>query len=165
MTQNAADRGDEEIERVQSLVPGLDAVLCGGFLRGGLYMVQGPPGTGKTVLASQIIYSRAVEGNRALFITVLGESHGRMMMHLRPMRFFDPSVIPEQIAYISAYAALEEEGLKGLTTLIRQEIHGHRATFLVLDGMSAVEARAGTGFEMKRFTRLGSASRRPPFRH
>jgi KaiC/GvpD/RAD55 family RecA-like ATPase len=77
----------------------------------------------------------------------------RMMMHLRPMWFFDPpSVIPEQIAYISAYAALEEEGLKGLTTLVRREVQAHRATLLVLDGMSAVEARAGIGFEMKRFT-------------
>jgi circadian clock protein KaiC len=152
MTENEADRDEEELERVRSLVPGLDAVLCGGFLRGGLYMIQGPPGAGKTVLASQIIYRQAAEGSRALFITVLGETHGRMMMHLRPMRFFDPSVIPEQIAYISAYAALEEEGLKGLTALIRREVQAHRASLLVLDGMSAVQAQAGTGFEMKRFT-------------
>ena len=42
-----------ELERVQSLVPGLDTVLRGGFLRGGLYMIQGLPGTGKTILANQ----------------------------------------------------------------------------------------------------------------
>ena len=27
--------------------------------------------------------------------TVLGENHGRMFTHLRPMRFFDPSVVPD----------------------------------------------------------------------
>lgn len=39
MTQHEAEAGDreEEVERVRSLVPGLDAVLCGGFLRGGLH--------------------------------------------------------------------------------------------------------------------------------
>jgi circadian clock protein KaiC len=158
MTQPETDdaSGDGEIARVPSLVPGLEAVLCGGFLQGGLYMIQGPPGAGKTTLASQIIYSRATQGDRALFITVLGESHGRMMAHLRPMRFFDPALIPEQIAYLSAYQALDDEGLKGLATLIRREVQARGATLLVLDGMSAVEAKAGAGagaaFEMKRFT-------------
>jgi circadian clock protein KaiC len=154
MTQPETDSASEdgEIARVPSLVPGLDAVLCGGFLQGGLYMIQGPPGAGKTTLASQIIYSRATQGDRALFITVLGESHGRMLAHLRPMRFFDPALIPEQVAYISAYQALEDEGLKGLATLIRREVQARGTTLLVLDGMSAVEAKAGAGFEMKRFT-------------
>ncbi|MBV1800308.1 ATPase domain-containing protein [Siccirubricoccus sp. G192] len=97
----------------RGLVPGLDQVLCGGFLRGGLYLVQGAPGMGKTVLASQILYRRAAEGGRALFVTVLGENHGRMLAHLRPMRFFDPSFIPDRVTYLSAYQALEDEGLEG----------------------------------------------------
>src|SRR5579884_1013149 len=157
MSQHQADAtggGDGgEIARVPSLVPGLDAVLCGGFLRGGLYMVQGPPGAGKTILSNQIIYSRAAaEGDRALFVTVLGESHGRMLAHLRPMRFFDPALLPEPVTYISAYQALENDGLKGLATLIFREVRARGTTLLVLDGMSAVEAKAGAGFEMKRFT-------------
>ena len=165
MTQPEADAGqdDGEIARVPSHVPGLDAILCGGFLRGGLYMVQGPPGAGKTILASQVLYGHAAAGHRALFITVLGENHGRMFTvlgenhgrmftHLRPMRFFDPSVIPDKVTYISAYHALEEEGLNGLSTLLRREVQAHGATLLVLDGMSAVKDKAGTGFEMKRFT-------------
>lgn len=150
----ATERGDDgEIARVPSLVPGLDAVLCGGFLQGGVYLVQGPPGAGKTILASQIIYSRAAtEGDRSLFVTVLGENHGRMLAHLRPMRFFDPALVSERVTYISAYQALDGDGLKGLSTLILREIKAHGATLLVLDGMSAVQAKAGAGFEMKRFT-------------
>src|SRR5438105_6379500 len=36
--------------------------------------------------------------------------------------------------------------------LILREVQARRTMLLVLDGMSAVEAKAGTGFEMKRFT-------------
>jgi circadian clock protein KaiC len=75
-----------------------------------------------------------------------------MMVHLRPMRFFDPALIPGQVAYISAYQALDDEGLKGLATLISREVQARGTTLLVLDGVSAIEAKAGGGFEMKRFT-------------
>jgi circadian clock protein KaiC len=157
MSQHEADPtegGDDgEIARVPSLVPGLDTVLCGGFLQGGIYLIQRPPGTGKTILGSQIIYRRAAAaGDRALFVTVLGENHGRMLAHLRPMRFFDPALVSERVTYISAYQALDDDGLKGLATLLRREITTRGATLMVLDGMSAVEAKAGAGFELKRFT-------------
>ncbi|MCW6512286.1 ATPase domain-containing protein [Lichenifustis flavocetrariae] len=154
MTQpEAADNRDKgTIERVSSFVPGLDVILGGGFLRGGLYMIKGTPGMGKTILASQIIYSQEAGQSRTLFVTVLGENHGRMMMHLRSMRFFDEARIPDQVFYISAYGALEDEGLKGLVALIRREVVARGATMLVLDGLSAVEAKAGAEYEMKRFT-------------
>lgn len=147
----------EAIERVRSLVPGLDAILCGGFLRGGLYMIQGPPGIGKTILASQIMYSQAAEGSHALYITVLGENHGRMMTHLRTMRFFDEALIPDQVAYISGYKVLEDDGLKGLFTLMLREVMARGVSLLVLDGMSAIENRVGASvgpegeFAIKRF--------------
>ncbi len=152
MTQpeTGAGEGEGEIARVSSHVPGLDAILGGGFLQGGLYMVQGPPGAGKTILASQVLYGHAATGSSALFVTVLGENHGRMLAHLRPLRFFDLSVIPDRLAYISAYTVLEEEGLKGLSTLLRREVLARQATLLVLDGASAVEAKVGP--EMRRFT-------------
>ncbi|MFC7556412.1 RAD55 family ATPase [Pseudoroseomonas wenyumeiae] len=37
-------------------------------------------------------------------------------------------------------------------TLIRREALAHEATLLVLDGVSAIQAKAGAGYEMKRFT-------------
>lgn len=151
---NAGGEGEEEIERVPSNVPGLDTILSGGFLKGGLYLIQGPVGAGKTVLASQIIYGHAARGARALFVTVLGENHSRMMLHLRPMRFFDQSLVPDRVSYISAYQALDEDegGLKGLTALLRKEVQGSGATLLVLDGLSTVQAKSRSDFEMKIFT-------------
>ena len=154
MTEYEMDGPDGELRRVPSHVPGLDTVLNGGFLSGGLYLVQGAAGAGKTILGNQIIYGHATEGRRALFVTVLGESHGRMMAHLQAMRFFNQSLIPDLITYISAYQALDEDenGLKGLTALLRREVQASGATLLVLDGVSAIEARAASIFVMKRFT-------------
>ena len=152
MTQQTTQTPKGEIERLPSQVPGLDTLLRGGFLRGGLYMIQGAPGMGKTILASQIIYNNANANDHAMFITVLGENHGRLMDHLRPLKFFNESAVPDHITYISGYQALESEGLKGLSNLIRKEVVAHDVKFLVLDDVSAVEAKTGVRYEMKRFT-------------
>jgi circadian clock protein KaiC len=142
---------DKEIERFPSFVPGLDVILSGGFLRGGLYMVQGPPGVGKTTLANEIVFNRAKEGSRTLYVTMMGENHGRMMAHLHPMRFFDAAFVPDNVSYLSAYKVLEDEGIEGLSTLLRREVLARRTTILVLDGMAAIEAKAEAKSGLKRF--------------
>ena len=141
---------DKEIERFPTFVPGLDILLSGGFLRGGLYMIQGPPGVGKTTLANEIVFNRAKKGSRTLYVTLMGENHGRMMAHLQPMRFFDAAFVPDNVAYLSAYKVLEDEGLEGLATLLRREVLARRATILVLDGMAVIEAKAETKSGLKR---------------
>jgi circadian clock protein KaiC len=77
-----------------------------------------------------------------------------MMAHLRSMRFFDQSLVPDRVTYISAYQALDEDdgGLKALRALLRREVQASGATLLVLDGVSAIEAKASSIFAMKRFT-------------
>lgn len=139
------------IERLPSGVIGLDPVLCGGFPKGGIHIVQGPPGTGKTTLANQLCYHHAAAGGRALYVTLLAESHARMLLHLQTMDFFDAGQLPEGIAYISGLGALDEAGLPGLVTLLRREIAARRSTVLVLDGLVAAEDRAASDTEFKKF--------------
>ena len=139
------------IERVASGVPGLDAVLRGGFPKGGIHIIQGPPGTGKTTLGNQLCYHHAAAGCRALYVTLLAESHARMLVHLGTMTFFDPTRLPEQISYVSGLAALDAEGLSGLVALLRREIGAHRATVMLLDGLIAAEDRATSETEFKKF--------------
>ncbi|MCR1770961.1 ATPase domain-containing protein, partial [Burkholderia glumae] len=38
----------EPLENVATGVPGLDEILGGGFVRGGLYLIEGMAGAGKT---------------------------------------------------------------------------------------------------------------------
>jgi circadian clock protein KaiC len=142
---------EQTIERVPSGVPGLDPILRGGFPVGGIHILQGPPGTGKTILANQICYHHAASGGRALYVTLLSETHARMLLHLGTMRFFDASRLSEQVSYISGFGVLEGEGLAGLVTLVRREIVAQQATIMILDGLVAAEDRAVSATEFKVF--------------
>ncbi|WP_159717642.1 ATPase domain-containing protein [Geminicoccus flavidas] len=141
----------QAIERVPSGVPGLDTILSGGFPKGGIHILQGPPGAGKTTLGNQICYHHAAAGGQALYVTLLSETHARMLLHLGTMDFFDASRLPEQISYISGLGALDGDGLSGLVTLLRREIAGRKATVMVLDGLVAAEDRAASDTEFKKF--------------
>jgi circadian clock protein KaiC len=141
----------QAIERVPSGVPGLDTVLRGGFPRGGIHILQGPPGAGKTTLGNQLCYHHAAHGGRALYVTLLAESHSRMLLHLGTMEFYDASRLPDQVFYISGLGALQGEGLPGLVTLLRREIAAQKATVMILDGLVAAEDRAASDTEFKTF--------------
>src|SRR4051812_11927693 len=124
-----------ELERVPSGIAGLDIVLSGGFLKGGLYIIQGLPGTGKTTFGNQVCFHHVASGGRALYVTLLAEYHARMMQHLGVMTFFDGSKIPDQLIYLNGLSVLESDGLKGLLTQLRREITRHNVSVLVLDGI------------------------------
>src|SRR5215216_7409927 len=126
-------------ERVSSGLPGLDAVLRGGFLKAGIFIIQGSPGAGKTILANQICFHHAAHGERVLYVTLLAESHSRMLLHIGQLGFFDASMVPSRIYFVSAFRALEEDGLRGLLDLLRREVQAHNATLLMIDGLVSVE--------------------------
>jgi circadian clock protein KaiC len=132
-------------------LPGLDTILRGGFLRGGVFIVQGSPGAGKTILGNQICFHHVAEGARALYVTLLAENHARMLLHVGQLGFFKEDVIPHRLYYISAFRVLEEEGLPALLHLLRREVQAHSASFLILDGISAIEEAAASIREFKKF--------------
>jgi circadian clock protein KaiC len=139
------------LPRFTSGIPGLDEVLNGGFFAGGVYIVEGTPGAGKTILASQVCFHRAKEGQRVLYVTLLAESHARLLQHLQDMSFFDAAAIPEHLTYMSGFRVLEEGGLRALLDLIRKELRAQRANVVILDGFAAVGESAETDREFKKF--------------
>src|ERR1700749_3181115 len=110
------------LKRIATGVPGLDTVLRGGFLRGGIFIVQGSPGAGKTILGNQICFHHVASGGRALYVTLLAENHARMLLHIGQLGFFEEAAIPDRLYYISAFSVLEEAGLTGPLDLLRREI-------------------------------------------
>jgi circadian clock protein KaiC len=142
---------DRLIEKMPTAVPGLDIVLHGGLPRGGIYIIQGTPGSGKTILGNQLCFNHAARGGRALYVTLLAETHGRMLSHISPLTFFDETRIPDGVSYLSAFRILETEGLKGLTDALRREIRARSVDLLVLDGLVSAEETAGTPREFKKF--------------
>ena len=143
--------GPTTLERVPSGIPGLDVILQGGFFRGGVYMVLARPGAGKTILGNHICFRHVASGGHAVFITLLSESHGRMLAQMRNLAFFDPTVVGTTLSYVAGYQALAEDGLKGLLTLIRKVVRDQRTTLLVLDGLVTAGAVAESQVEMKKF--------------
>jgi circadian clock protein KaiC len=139
------------LQRMPTGVSGLDTVLRGGLLRGGIFIVQGSPGAGKTILGNQICFHHVAKGGRALYVTLLAENHARMLLHLGQLGFFEEAIIPDRLYYISAFRVLEQEGLPAVLNLLRREVQAHAASLLVLDGLSAIEEAAPSGRELKKF--------------
>jgi len=125
--------------RLSTGVAGLDLILEGGFVRGSVYIAEGPPGAGKTLLANQLCFHGARNGERALYVTLLAETHERMLTYLRRMAFFDEALIPDHVYFISAFRALQQDGLPALLRLLRETIMQRQATILIIDGMVTAE--------------------------
>jgi circadian clock protein KaiC len=151
MDSHRSQAGEPILERVSSGVPGLDIIIRGGFIRGGIFIIQGPPGAGKTIFGHQICFGHVGAGGRALYVTLLAENHARMLLHIGQLGFFDATAIPDRLYYISAFRVLEQEGLAGVLDLLRREVRAHDAGVLIIDGWSALEEAAGSGPEFKKF--------------
>lgn len=138
-------------QRLTTGVPGLDEILNGGLLEGGVYILRGPPGAGKTILGNQIAFAQAAAGASVVYVTLLAESHARLLTHMQDMAFFDEERLAQNLHYVSGYHALEDGGLAGLLDLLRKEMRDRHATFVVLDGLVSAEAFAETALAVKKF--------------
>lgn len=143
--------GIPPLERAGSAIPGLDAIIHGGFFKGGVYIISGAPGAGKTVLGNHICFRHAENGGRVLYVTLLAESHARMLQHIAGFAFYDAEVLSRSLTYVSGFGILQEGGLRGLLDLLRREMTSHRATLLVLDGFAVAAAATPSEQELKKF--------------
>lgn len=139
------------IPRLSTGIAQLDIVLEGGLLKGGSYIVAGAPGSGKTIFGNQVCFNHVAHGGNAVYLTLLTESHGRMVAHLSTMSFFNPEVVAKSMHYVSGYDVLRKESLKGLLTLTRKMIKSHDASLIVIDGLVRVGAFAASLIEFKQF--------------
>jgi circadian clock protein KaiC len=139
--------------RLTTGIPGLDPILEGGLLVGGIYIVQGPPGSGKTILANQLCCHQARAGRRAIYFTLLSESHSGMLEHLRRMQFFCGELAGDAIVYFSGFKVLEDEGLLGLARLIGKTMTDRNPSAVVVDGFMTAREAAREPNDLKQFVR------------
>jgi circadian clock protein KaiC len=151
MTETPASPDEAGLRKVPTGVAGLDTIVRGGFLEGGIVIIQGKPGAGKTILGNQLCFNHASRGARAFYVTLLAETHARMLLHIGGLAFFQGSAIPDRVTYISGFPVLEADGTRGLLALLRREVVAHGATLLVLDGLVAAEQSAGSDMEFRKF--------------
>jgi circadian clock protein KaiC len=139
------------MERIPTGIDGLDVVLNGGLLRGAAYIIQGPPGAGKTILSNQICFKHTDRGETALYMSLLAESHDRMMRYMQQMGFYSHDKVPRLLTYLSAYSTLEKEGLRGVIRLLSQEVRRSKASLVILDGLFVIHDVAGSEHEFRTF--------------
>lgn len=137
--------------RLTTGVPGLDTVLRGGLPRGSVYIIEGPPGAGKTILGNQIAFYVAEQGGSAAYMTLLAESHTRLLGHLRGLDFFRAEQVGRGVRYTSGFKALESEGLSGLSRLTREMLTQQPTTLLVIDGLLPALAAISGERDYRRF--------------
>ncbi|WP_052736155.1 RAD55 family ATPase [Aquincola tertiaricarbonis] len=138
------------LKRLPTAIDGLDDILQGGLFEGGVYIFEGPPGVGKTTLANQIAYGLVQRRQRTLYVTMLTESHARMLQHMEHQVFFEQQHVNASVFYVSAYGELEQGGLRAVIGLLQGELLRSRAALLVIDGL-VVEQRGLSGDSVRQF--------------
>jgi circadian clock protein KaiC len=137
--------------RLETGVPGLDAILGGGIPVGRTFMVAGAPGAGKTTLGNQLAFHHAANGGQALVTTLLSETHDLMLANLRGFRFFDPALVGDRVHYLNLLDSLAEEGLDGIIASVRRVARESGASLVVVDGASVIEDVAPSQLALRRF--------------
>ena len=146
-----APSDSEPLSRFPTGAEGLDDLLGGGLFKSGIYIVTGTPGCGKTILANQIVFSHARRGGRAVYVTLLAESHARMLAQMRGLAFFDQAAVGSSINFLNGFGPMEEEGLAGLLQLLRSVVREQGADLLVLDGLETAGSLAKSDLDSKKF--------------
>lgn len=124
-----------ETNRLATHIQGLDTILYGGLLTGGLYMISGTPGSGKTIFVNNIAFNHVREGGSVAYFSVFGETHSRLFAHISQFSFFDADWIGSGISYFSGYDTIRRGGLQELRQLIEATIREQQPSLVVLDGM------------------------------
>jgi len=138
-------------KRVSTGIFGLDNILDGGLVPGAVYIVQGTPGAGKTILSNQFCFHRVTQGEKVLYVTLLAESHSRLMQHLSGMSFYDEARVPDSVFYVSGFDDLQTDGLQGILKLLNSETTRLQATTIVIDGLFVLEESVASEREFRQF--------------
>ncbi|SAL25293.1 Circadian clock protein kinase KaiC [Caballeronia sordidicola] len=147
----APTQPDSDPNTVTTGVPGLDDILGGGLIKGGLYLIEGMAGAGKTILSTQIGFHRVTEGDTVLYITLIAESHSKLLSHLKALSFYDADAISDKMFFVSGYHELIRDGLGGFLALIASTIKTNRPRFMVIDGFRSAREFSSTELELSQF--------------
>jgi circadian clock protein KaiC len=114
-------------------------------------MIEGMPGAGKTIFSSQLAFEFARQGDSVLYITLIAESHGKLIRHLGKFAFYDASMIASRIQYLSAYKSLMDEGLQGLLEMLAAAVEKYNPRLLIIDGFRSAREISQRELDLAKF--------------
>ena len=127
-----------ETKKIKTDIEGLDFVLEGGIPAGSTIIFMGAPGTGKTTLVQNIIFNKAKEGQRTLYITTLGEPLHKLIRFQSSFSFFQEDLIEEKIFFRDVSDKIYSGDIDSLIQLIDREVKNVQPNFLVIDSIKSI---------------------------
>ena len=148
---------DAPIARVPSGVPGLDALIGGGFPQNRTLLVAGDVGTGKTTMGVQFLVAGARRGERGILITTdekprhIIEDVRRFGWDLDSSELKDAITVMDASPYFTALRGARKPDANQAAAALTGEVHRLNARLLVVDGLTSLvpggpDARRSAGF-------------------
>ncbi|MEM2715064.1 MAG: ATPase domain-containing protein [Candidatus Bathyarchaeia archaeon] len=124
--------------RVPTGISGLDAVIGGGFPRGGLIVLAGNPGTGKTMFSASFLYNGIANyGERGIYAS-FAESKETFLSNMLELGFdFKRLEAEERFSFLDLMTA-KEGAVSTTLEMIISEVSRIEAKRLVIDSFSAL---------------------------
>jgi circadian clock protein KaiC len=139
-------------------IAGLDDILAGGLERQRVYLLEGAPGTGKTTAAMSFLREGAVQGEKALYITLsetedelrsAAQSHGWSLEGVDIFELAPPeSLLDEQQQQSLLYSSDLELG--ETTRMIFAEVEDKKPRRVVIDSLSEIRLLAQSSLRYRR---------------
>jgi len=126
------------IRNIATGIPGLDAVLGGGFCEYSFNLIAGAPGAGKTTLAQQLLFANATKERPALYFTVLGEPTIKLMRYQQQFAFFDSAKVPSAIKFVNLSAEATKGDLGAVLDRIVTEVTAMEPAFVCIDSFRTI---------------------------
>lgn len=140
-----------EIERVQTGIAHLDAILGGGLPKRSVTILSGPPGSGKTILAQQLCFHNASPSRPALYFRTLSEPTAKTLLYLKQFEFFEPKRIGRDIHFVDLGVILRAEGLAAAAALLVQHLKKIKPAFVVIDSFKVFDDLTQSKGELRKF--------------
>jgi len=139
------------IQLMKTGIPGFDEILGGGLPKHSLYLIQGLAGSGKTTLACQMGFAHAKDGEKVLILTLIAESHAKMINHFSNFSFYDEKLIGNEIVFHGAYSSLARGGLRELLKLITASLSEQKPSILIVDGFRSIRNSSPSDLDLSEF--------------
>jgi circadian clock protein KaiC len=146
--------GIEGITLLPTGIPGLDQILGGGLPAYRLHMIQGLAGSCKTTLACQMAFEQARNGSKVMVLTLIAESHAKLIQHLANFSFFDEGMIGDRIEFFGGYSSLSKGGLRELLNFISSSLTNSRPDMLIVDGFRSVRDTPPSDLSLSEFMHM-----------